>query len=152
MLHLDDYTGLIPFGGTRASLILYTDMISDDKGWETSCVLWPSFPIEHVTLAQCCFPVGQYVTPRVVWPVFPWYSVEWGWSLMGRSKMFSAGDTFVSLSGVFRYCSLVVSRSPLWFVLSRIIRFTVSARQLAWGNATEWDGEPLSSWETTGWW
>ena len=65
---------------------------------------------------------------------------------MGRPNICTAGDSFVSLSGVLRYCkiacwNLSTSRSPLspvLLVMSLFMDLTpISARQLLWGKATE---------------
>ena len=67
-------------------------------------------------------------------------------SLIGLPNMHMAGESFVSLSGVFLYCSMArwkesVSMSPEELVLSIRRRLTVltpiSALQLLWGKATE---------------
>lgn len=67
-------------------------------------------------------------------------------SRMARPNTHIAGDSFVSLSGVFLYCKIArwnasVQSSPLGPVLSVIKRFTVftpiSALQLLCGNATD---------------
>ena len=67
-------------------------------------------------------------------------------SLIGLPKRIWAGESFVSLSGVLRYCSIArwnlsVCKVPLGPVLSISNRFIVftpsSARQLLCGNATE---------------
>ena len=67
-------------------------------------------------------------------------------SLIGRPKTHIAGDSFVSLSGVLRYCSIArwnasVLSSPFGPVLLVMSLFTVltatSARQLLWAKATE---------------
>ena len=67
-------------------------------------------------------------------------------SLMGLPKRHEAGDSLVSLSGVFLYWSIALwkasgSRSPfepVLFIMSRLMVFTaISALQLLWGNATD---------------
>ena len=67
-------------------------------------------------------------------------------SLIGLPKRHIAGDSLVSGSGQFLYCSIAlwnasVSRLPFGPVFSAIIRLTVltpiSARQLLWGKATD---------------
>ena len=74
--------------------------------------------------------------------------VQGGWvkSRIDLPNRYCAGDSVVSLTGVFRYCSMArckasVSRSPLGLVFSVMSLFTVftptSALQLLCGNATD---------------
>ena len=127
-----------PLKGVRPDLVLDAYSVTDDQRWESFGMLCPPLCISHVAVPKCLFPGLQRFTPSIMgWYLPGGMGIK---SLMARPKMHIAGESLVSLSGVFRYCSMArwkvsVSRSSFEAVLSMSSRFTVltptSARQCA---------------------